>query len=243
MNSRVSLIAVLLAALVFWLAACEPVPKDQKDATAPEYLTEEIPPCEPVPGSSVDPCEPGASFMSSESGSVGIGDAPRGLRYFLDADGQLKVSVAHLVVRGAYLPGTVRCTDNGVRFRLPPYAAGVGLGGLSSDIQLNCYADVRVSAYVLGSGPPTLTVLFDYHVSSVGKEMRYMDELRSSLERVVIEGGHFGRLDVPEGGIEGSEVILYVGPSIDASTEAWQVFGSWGRAEAGGQHSHRRSPL
>ena len=28
-------------------------------SAAPEYLTEEIPPCTPLPDSSVDPCEPG----------------------------------------------------------------------------------------------------------------------------------------------------------------------------------------
>ena len=215
----------MLAALLM-LAACD-TGEPSAPTTAPVYLTEEIPPCTPVPGSSVDPCEPGASFMSSESGSVGLGDAPRGLRFYLDADGQLQVSVAHLVVRGAYLPGTVRCTDNGVRFWLPPYAAGISLKSLSEKTRLNCYADVRVRAYVLGSGPPTLTVLFNYGYSLVDEEMRSVDEYRSSLERVVIEGGHLGRLDVPEGGIEGREVILFVGPSVDASTEAWQVFGSW----------------
>ena len=56
MNSR-NIQIVLLAALTFTIAACDPSESVGKEATEPGYLTEEIPPCTPVPGSPVDSCE------------------------------------------------------------------------------------------------------------------------------------------------------------------------------------------
>ena len=137
--------------------------------------------------------------------------------------------MTHVVLRGSFLPGSVRCKDNGVRFRAPPYIIDNSdiSSVFSNTIFVNCYADVRVNAYVLGSGPPTLTVLVDYGFSHADEDQKELDEYRMSLERVLIDGGSYGSLNVPEGGIEGREVILFVGPSTDASTEAWEVFFTW----------------
>ncbi len=229
MNSRNLQIAFLLAALtlILVLAACDD-PSSENARTEgtvpqPKYLTEEIPPCTPAPGSSVDPCEPDVAQASAGDGSYTIGPEPRDMRVFLGGE-RLTVSVAHLVVRGTYLPGTVRCTAGGDRFRSPPY--------LSWDLSTNaikCYADVRVNAYVLGSGPPTLTVLvwdFDYWFTW---EQGVVEEWRSSLEGVLTEGGDFeySYFSAPGGGITGREMVLFVGPAIDASAEAWEVFRTW----------------
>ena len=56
MNSR-NIQIVLLAALTLMIAACDPSESVEKEATEPGYLTEEMPPCTPAPGSSVDACE------------------------------------------------------------------------------------------------------------------------------------------------------------------------------------------
>ena len=56
MNSR-NIQIILLAVLTLTIAACDPSESVGKEATEPEYLTEEMPPCTPVPGSSVDPCK------------------------------------------------------------------------------------------------------------------------------------------------------------------------------------------
>ena len=56
MNSR-NIQIVLLAALTLTIAACDPSESVGKEATEPGYLTEEIPPCTPVPGSPVDSCD------------------------------------------------------------------------------------------------------------------------------------------------------------------------------------------
>ena len=53
MNSR-NIQIVLFAALTLTIVACDPSESVGKEATEPGYLTEEIPTCTPVPGSSVD---------------------------------------------------------------------------------------------------------------------------------------------------------------------------------------------
>ena len=218
-------LAMLITLLL--LAACD-TGTSSMPTPGPEYLTEEIPPCVPVPGSSVDPCEPGA--LPLPGGGLGYaGYEPHGLRQFMELT---SVHVAHLVLRGAYLPGTVRCKDNRVRFRYPPYAASTGLAGFTHAVSINCYADVRVNAYVLGSGPPTLTVLvYDrfYGFDGTQEEKELMDEWRGDLERALITGGdgirHYE--EIPEGGIEGREMMIFVGPTNDVSAEAWEAFFTW----------------
>ena len=215
----------MLAALALALAACDTgessLPAPRPDSA---YLAEEIPPCEPVPGSIVDPCEPGVSYPSSGGGLNYVGSEPWGLRFYLGGSpSQGGVHVTHLVLRGTFLPGTVRCVDQGVRFRRHPYSE-------MSEFphrRIKCYADVRVNAYVLGSGPPTLTVLVHYSYFWFEEENKNVKERRDSIEQALLESGVDAFIKVPEGGIEGREMMLFIGPSTDASAEAWQVFSNW----------------
>ena len=119
--------------------------------------TEEIPLCTPIQGSSVDPCEPDVAQVSSNNALVDVGPEPWSVRSFLDG-GRGSLFEGHLVVRGTYIPGTVRCiADNTARY---PSYLGVPNNSVPEGVsQFKCYADVRVNAYVVGSGPSTLTVL------------------------------------------------------------------------------------
>ena len=93
---------------------------------------------------------------------------------------------------------------------------------------IKCYADVRVNNYVLGSGPSNLTVLVLNRNFGLDYPEHVLEEVRRDLERVVLEGGEINSVvSVPDGGIEGREMILFVGPTIDASAEAWEVFITW----------------
>ena len=82
------------------------------------YLAADIPPCTPAPGSSVDPCEPGWRPLDATGAMIDVGDVPFGVEYFLE--GTSEVSVSHIVLRGTYLPGTVRCIST-LSFRPPSY--------------------------------------------------------------------------------------------------------------------------
>ncbi len=200
----------------------------------PSYLTEEILPCTPISGTSVDPCEPGVVPMVSGSGAgiFALGSEPWGLRWFMDPAGGGHET--HLVLRGTYIPGTVRCDSSGESFRWPRYT-GRGDGFYRKSVV--CYADVRVGAYVLGSGPPTLTVMVSHDTYSypsdtseqdIVKITEIIEETRDSFEVVLIQGGRTPWLSAPTGGIGGREAVLFIGPSADASLEAWEVFPTWG---------------
>ena len=191
----------------------------------------EIPPCTPLEGAIQDPCEPDLTQSSDANvRSINLlGDEPWPIRDYLDGgDGTLRTG--HIVVRGQYIPGTVRCATRNI-YRAQPhttlddYELESGLGFV------NCYADVNVAAYIVGQGPSTLTVL--------AERVRYWDprlteeeaeEARRSVESVFVQGGNTGNSrirGVPNGGITGVESILFLGPAFDASIEAWEVFFIW----------------
>ena len=103
-------------------------------------------------------------------------------------------SATHVVLRGTYLPGTVRCTP-GHRFRWPSY---LGYGQVSSRLYIYCFADVRVNAYLLGTGPSTLTVAVARSQYQRGKYLgdedyglEQLENRRLAYERGLSEGGKF----------------------------------------------------
>ena len=135
-----------------------PTPVSTQTSTpgpAASYLTAETPPCTPAPGSSVDPCEPGWKPLDATGAMIDVGAVPFGMEYFLE--GTSGTFVSHLMLRGTYLPGTVRCVS-GDRFRPPSYVGPNAFSYTGGAPIIKCYADVRVNAYVVGSGPSALTV-------------------------------------------------------------------------------------
>ena len=202
----------------------------------------EIPPCTPVPGSSVDPCEAGRGLLAATSGSVSAllpdpPTVPYSVGDYLDGFGWSNFTVGHVVVRGTYLPGTVRCTS-GNSFRLPLQmepSPDEPPNILRNLLQIYCYADVRVNAYIVGTGPSVLTaiVAFDkygYHGYSY-YEPAEVEALRAAWELALIEGGTQLRrphvVTGPSGGIIGREAMLFLTPSTSTSVEAWRVYRKW----------------
>ncbi len=153
---------------------------------------------------------------------IDVGDVPFGMEHFLER--RSDTFVAHIVLRGTYLPGTVRC-GSGDRFRPPSYVGPDGFRLTRESPIVKCYADVRVNAYVLGSGPSALAVevAHDLYPDTWGEAET--DEIKSIWERALIEGGEIGPFEISP--IEGREAILFVGPAVDVSVEAWKVFRTW----------------
>ena len=99
------------------------------------------------------------------------------------------------MLRGTYLPGTVRCTY-GHRLRHPSFS-----DGRSGGLLIFCFADVRVNAYLLGSGPSTLTVivessLYQTDITNSGVDdedygLEQLESRRLAYERALAEGGQF----------------------------------------------------
>ena len=228
MLMRFVLIAAAITALLLLLAACE---SELKPSPYEGYLTEEIPPCTPVAGSSVDPCEPGAKIETTVFGAASSGwifeyDKPWTIRQFLD--GSAITFIPHIVLRGTYIPGTVRCTSGNPN-RTPSY---VEPGYFQHSIAIQCYADVRVSGYVLGQGPARLTVLVAFHHYWHGY---YAPTSADDIsEQEAVERFHTAHVMVLENGPEltgegiyDREVVLFIGPGHNHATEVWEVYGTW----------------
>ena len=189
-----------------------PAPNSTQTANtvpATTYLNEEIPPCTPVTNSSVDPCEPRVGRDETiGTGSSILSDPPYLVSDLLGLPGS-SVFTTHVVLRGTYLPGTVRCTS-GNRNRWPSYS-----DARSGGLLIYCFADVRVNAYLLGTGPSTLTVAVysslyqSVHTAGDDDEDYGLEQLESrrlAYERALSEGGEFqydypllGRLPPGEG--------------------------------------------
>lgn len=152
--TRIMQITALVATLLL-VAACDQAPEH-------EHLNKEIPPCTPVPESTVDPCDPAAKRVSLSLGHPRLlgTDAPMRVREMMLDDASLPAWVTHFVLRGTYLPGTGRCTA-GDPFSPPAYLQGEfgNVSDTSTERSIKCYMDIRANAYIVGSGPPAFTAL------------------------------------------------------------------------------------
>ena len=226
MRTFATILSFGMTVMLLILAAC-----DSEPPTSPYtgYLTEEIPPCTPVEGSAVAPCEPGVELPGIAAGGAAslpnLGDEPASLRVMLEFEGVLPFA-SHLVLRGTYLPGTVRCTA-GNPFWPPSYLGYEEYDYVEHSFTLKCYADVRVNAYVLGTGPSNLTVQTFFHPYWEG-DFTYGTVNEGTTERELIEDMR-QRFETNEyaGGVAGREVILFIGPPSNISVEAWQLKGAW----------------
>ena len=213
MITRIMQITTLVAVTLF-VATCDEAPED-------EYLKEEIPPCTPVPGTSVDPCDPNAKRISFSLGHPDLWgvNAPTSVREML-GDSSPSAWVTHLVLRGTYLPGTGRCTA-GDPFR-PPAHLQSEFGDLldtSTEWSIKCYMDVRANAYIIGSGPHSFTALLLRWVDSgdtrTEEAKEYMEASKRNFEFMV------------NGLFSGREHVMFFGPPVDLSSEAWRLLGYW----------------
>ena len=187
-------------------------------------MTEEIPPCAPAPGSSVDPCDPNAPPLEMGAANYvpDLGDEPLSFQEMLDDDPP-PAWVSHLVVRGTYLPDTVRCTA-GDPFRPPSYLQDEFVYTANSRA-FKCYIEVRANAYVIGSGPSTLTVMVFRWIYWDGEYALYAEE--GQTEQDVIEEDRHMFEGFVDDFFPGREHIMFLGPPVDLSSEVWRFMGYW----------------
>ena len=197
--------------------------------------------CTPLEGSELDPCTGDISEISGtgRGGEGGPSDkGPTPVRWYLDGGYGGQLLEGHIVLRGMYRPSTVRCIDQ-KHDRNHAYTS-LGDWEIPTGIAiLKCYADIQVNAYIVGSGPSTLSAL----VVTVQYWDRYataqqIENLRADAERVLLQGGYHQYIrGVPDGGVIEVESVLFLGPELDASVEGWEVFRTWGPGTEGGWHS------
>ena len=147
-----SIKATLLILLITLLATgCRS--DDLQTETAPEYLVETIAPCEPLPGSGADPC-----LQRSIEPTLSISSGP--IIELSTIDQMMHYPIAptqrsHIAVRGVGTAGSSRCA------RIPviiPTREVPHLGTFDGIYYSNCFIDVDVREYIVGTGPPRITV-------------------------------------------------------------------------------------
>ena len=131
-----------------------------------------------------------------------------------------------MVLRGTYLPDTVRCAS-GIPFRAPSYANPDDYDdGAYDAFQIMCYVDVRVSDYIVGSGPSLLTVFVWFYTYWTDRDLdmteaETIEGLRTFYERFLVEGDQGAR------GLVGREMVLFLWPSFNHAVEVWMAPGGY----------------
>lgn len=182
-----------------------------------------IPPCVPLEGTQVDPCAPGpiepfpaanGSEIRAAATPLPIDEAPSAEDIMLgkrDATSEMFPSlIKHIVIRGTVQVGTTRCHD--YYMKLANYHTDRINEGL---IRVHCFADVRVNEYLVGEGPPELTVGFYVNVTTFSDREGYLDR----EDTIAFYGGDdvwiANLFDDPAGrtaqAYEGKEMVLFLG--------------------------------
>ena len=181
---------------------------------AVSYLEEIIPPCVPIEGSGLDPCPRQAiPGVEGPHTTIRLPDELRTVSEFFNAKGSR--NNPHIVVRGTVLPNSFRCGL--YPFIWHNYSADRQEEGF---LKYYCFAEVRINEYIVGTGPPQLTIslfqgtalgdLADWGVTGIGgtggEELaRYMNYPLTRLDPV------YG----------GRELILFLHVSYTNAVETW----------------------
>ena len=184
----------------------------ESDGGAPlPYLQEEVPVCEPVSGSDRDPCAvievPNLPTLSDPE----YLKVPNYWDLYYDAGDPPSVVIPHLVIRASFLPDTTRC-DLYER-KLPAF-----VGFDFRDEVLMCFVDARVNEYVVGTGPPTLTVVSYSLGVGAGSVFDYQLFRVSTAEA-----------------FEGREGVMFLAPSPTTVVEVWWMLSFWDVQRTGGK--------
>ncbi len=122
------------------------------------YLEEPIPPCTPINSDGPDPCETELLPHAKESGSNSsyIALLPDVLPTISEVINELHpILTPHIVVRATGLPDTTRC-DGLYPIRIANFEPEDR--GLSNLFHYYCFTDFRINEYIIGEGPPILTI-------------------------------------------------------------------------------------
>ncbi len=221
----------------------EGTPDDEPPQTS--YLEATVEPCSPVAGSSRDPCDP-ARFAGWESSWISYqhpdavdppGIAVHGrvpdrppwtvwdlLREFFEValteePADYPLLLPHVVVRGAFLPGTTRCIVHEYSIRSNSNGNEVWIfKELDPDAipeGTRCYMEFEAREYLVGKGPAQFTAVphsrIPYNVRNheLYKQEEFLREVGRRVEEIW----------------EGAELVVWLAAShpSNAHVEVWEV--------------------
>ena len=210
----------------------EKVTQRPQDLAGPAYLEGTVAPCVPIDRSAIDPCEPGMPTDVEhvlQSSSEELMDpmptiADLLLGKWIQNEPAYPALAPHLVIRGTVRPDSFRCDDYQSR---PPGFTNQNLRDNARPlVHVHCFADLRVNEYLVGEGPPELTVSLHRESVHVPTGDGYREEF------ILKYGGEDEWVDKvlkfpaqrTAAVYEGKELVLFLGiPAI--TLEAWDTAG------------------
>lgn len=216
---------VLWATVIVLLAGCARASSSASTETVPLYLEEVVPPCVPTE-SEPDPCPPDLpAIVELNLGGPHVDIIMREVpsfteRFLYDSDGG--VTQVHIVVRGTVKTNTTRCDI--YRAKVPDYMVKeykqirIVDQYIVDSYDYSCFADVSIKEYIVGEGPPTLTVLLNrvvIHESDLDSEGNASDYFLK----------YFGNPEATATVYEGREIVFLLGAAPSIEVEAWTGLG------------------
>ena len=205
------------------IAPCESEVDDSKEfspyldsLTTNSYLVATVEPCAQLTEFDVDPCERRFDDWDVVQTPYNTGHPHRRERgpHTVETSVTLAFNrsyhIPHMTVRGTLLPGSTRCQEQNTRL----------FGGFSEEPNAMewagdaCFSELRVKEYIVGSGPPLLTI-------QVGWHHKILDYGDSSGDRYYewVEGIHSV--------YEGSEWVVSLHVPLDFVYSVWDTRQTW----------------
>ena len=177
------------------------------------YLEAVVPPCVPLEGSVQDPCPlitPTRVEAPVGATTTLLRDLPSFATIFLGYE--VSSIVPHMVVRGTVQSDTFRCDIYPiVRFDHDQDHTSSYI--IEEHVDYYCFMEVRINEYLVGNGPPNLTISF-YH--------KLIDRPISGGMPIVeeqIELDAYSRVSE----YEGKELVMFLGIPPTTAVEVWEV--------------------
>ena len=177
------------------------------------YLEEVILPCVPLEGSVQDPCHlitPTRVEAPVGATTTLLRNLPSFTTIFLGYD--VSSIVPHMVVRGTVQSDTFRCDIYPI-VRFDHDQDHISLYIIEEHVDYYCFMEVRINEYLVGNGPPNLTISF-YH--------KLIDRPISGEMPIVekqVELNAYSRVSE----YEGKELVMFLGIPPTTAVEVWEV--------------------
>lgn len=194
------------------------------------YLEEVIPPCIDSVSSGIDPCvpevPPEVEILSSSSSSAWPQDNFPTWTEIMLADEYFS-SATHIIIRGVVNVNTTRCEAYPVKVAnyfndmfSDRFIDFLETGSFENgDLDYHCFVDINVKEYIVGTGPPKLTVSVHQETiwdTSINDWPNVKDMWESLLDDPQLRTAS---------AYEGKELLLFLGTTFTTSLESWEVQG------------------
>lgn len=179
------------------------------------YLEETIPLCTPIGQGNEDPCEAELPPGTRSSGSSLMALLPEVMPTISELVIQelTPSSTPHMVVRATGIPGTARC-DGLYPVKTPDFRPEDE--NLKHSFRYYCFTDFRINEYIIGDGPPTLTLkMTTGNINLLNPEDWKTIDLQSIKEIEDFPGPD----SVTK--YEGKEYVIMIGVPINLAVEHW----------------------